>query len=656
MKIKNKLAVICLVASTFQVKAQSEPSYSLSLENNVKDLVVVPQTGVVVISEGDFLRGFTPEKGEFLWSTQVKSKNMLSTLKGMNKDAAMNMMSSLNPNAKAGAISIISGTPYIKYFDDNNNMSVLNSVNGEVLYSKASAAEGVTYYDSEYIYGEDALLLKGFKKIELNDKAEAAADAIKAALPENFTVALYGLKDQAQIWETDIKTNVFRGLGAAMDMSAVDKVEKAGENVVILEKRSVFVLELANGNLLWKDDENKYSTFYKSLKGDRILLEDVKGLLGTKSELTFKNALTGEDLWPEKIKTKRLITYEDWSTKMLLAHRKGFNFFDYETGEKIWKKDPKGKNVKKVISTGKDFLYVYDDEVMLLDQDGQKKWKKDVKISDKDDEEVHFLETTPSGKVLYVTSSRANMINYETGKKLWKGNLGLNDKRPSFTTYNKKSNTFVLFNDEKFYKFDDESDDKPKTLVKLKLKNEKLITSIDVFDNSISVTGSTDVAGIDFDGNIIYANRYTQPGELGRAGMKAGLKMVGVGGKGVGGASVTVTVTYRDENGNEVSQSSTAGIGSKNTRAAADLIGDASNALAQNFTKRFDALQQDDKYALIFSKGEAGEKYIIKVNKETGVEENKIEVVSNKPIYDYDGPTGNLYYSRKNEIHVYLGK
>ena len=75
----------------------------------------------------------------------------------------------------------------------------------------------------------------------------------------------------------------------------------------------------------------------------------------------------------------------------------------------------------------------------------------------------------------------------------------------------------------------------------------------------------------------------------------------------------------------------------KSTRAAAGLVGDASNALAQNFTKRFDALQQDDKYALIFSKGETGAKYIIKANKETGAEDNKIEVESNKPIYDYDG-------------------
>ena len=131
-------------------------------------------------------------------------------------------------------------------------------------------------------------------------------------------------------------------------------------------------------------------------------------------------AESGRKILDQPIETKILLLYEDWQDKMLLAHWKGFNFYDYDTGKKKWPKDPKGKSFKKVLPIGKDFLYAYDDELMLIDKNGQKRWKKDVKISDKSDEEILYLGATNNNRVLYVTSSLANMIDYNTGKKVWK--------------------------------------------------------------------------------------------------------------------------------------------------------------------------------------------------------------------------------------------
>jgi len=59
-----------------------------------------------------------------------------------------------------------------------------------------------------------------------------------------------------------------------------------------------------------------------------------------------------------------------------------------------------------------------------------------------------------------------------TGKKFWKGNLKLNEKRPTFAKYDEKSGDFIIYNDEKLYRFNENTEAKPKPYAKLKLKSE----------------------------------------------------------------------------------------------------------------------------------------------------------------------------------------
>jgi hypothetical protein len=62
----------------------------------------------------------------------------------------------------------------------------------------------------------------------------------------------------------------------------------------------------------------------------------------------------------------------------MIAHYGGFNFFDLKTGENL-EKDARGDGLKRVNSY-RTFLYVAENEMMLIDKEGQKIWKNSLKL------------------------------------------------------------------------------------------------------------------------------------------------------------------------------------------------------------------------------------------------------------------------------------
>ncbi|MBA6313619.1 outer membrane protein assembly factor BamB family protein [Cellulophaga baltica] len=608
---------------------QREPSKTLTFDNNVDDLIIVPFNGVAVVSEGDKLHGYNPAEEKILWSIDAPKRN------GVN--SAANILTTGSFGGASLDFTTIEDTPFIqKFFDDQ--LYIYNSINGDLLF----ASEGKErFFQAEYLFDENALLLRG-----LDDK--------------NLIIAKYSLGTKEILWSTTVSTTYgafLQTLGKLSGNDAqgyMDIMEYSEDKIFALIKSKFYVLDKSSGSLLWKDEENKISDFRTSLDGEKLITVITKGLLRGKSEIELYEAKSGKKIWKDPITTKYLVLFEDWQDKMLLAHYKGFNFYDYATGEKTWKKDPKGKGIKSVIPIDKDFLYVYDDEMMLIDKNGQKLWKSDVKICDDEEDPIFFLEKTNNNRVLYVTATYANMVDYTTGKKFWKGNLKLNEKRPTIAKYDEKSGDFIIFNDEELYRFNQNTDEKPKPYAKLKLKSEKLISSMELFPNNVSISGQSEVVGVDNSGAVLFHNKYTQPGEFGRRLLKT-TAIVGQVAGSVASAEATATTSYRDSEGNQVTQTTTYSFGKK-----AQAIGKAgfyAGAIGQTFVQdRYLAMQETDNYTLIFAKGETGEKLLIKVNKETGEEIDKIILENNKPIYDIDYVSDDIYYSKGKEVRIFKGK
>ena len=624
----NKYFLLLSITSVLTLSAQRSADITHTFENNIQDLIVVPFNGIAVISEGPNVHGYDPAEEKIIWTNDLISKN----IEDVAIDLANNAIPWITPD-----FTVIEDTPFVqKMFNDK--LVIYNSIDGEIIFQSKDKER---YFEASYLFDENALLLRGVEG-------------------KNLIIAKYNLANNKFDWKTTASTtygallqtlNRLSGEGQSWDKDILDYTD---DKIFALIKSHLYVLNKKTGILIWKTDEDKLSGFQRSLDGSKLITVKTRGLLGRKSEIDLYDASTGNKIWQKPIQTKYFVLFEDWQDKMLLAHYKGFNLFSYDTGEKMWKKDPKGKGIKSVIPLDKDFLYVYDDEMMLLDKDGQKRWKKDVKICDDEEDPIFFLEKTNNNRVLYVTATYANLVDYTNGKKIWGKNLKLNEKRPTMAQFDEKTGDFIVYNDEKLYRFNENSNERPSPFAKLKLKNEKLISNMEIFPEVISISGESEVVGIDRSGSIIFQNSYTQPGELGRRL----LKTAAISGQIIGGAAASqlaVNVTYRDSNGNVVKQTS-----QKYTLFGekAQAIGEAgylAGKIGQKFVQdRFLAMQETDSYSLIFAKGDNQEKLLIKIDKETGKELDKIILENNKPIYDVDYVSDDIYYTKDNKMMVFL--
>ncbi len=643
MKLLVKmLCLVGFIAFSNLLSAQRSADKTLTFESKVTDLVVVPFNGLAVISDRTALHGYDPEKGSVVWTAEIpKRKAGAVAAELLSEGLDANSLLSANSKANGPDFTVIPDTPFLQKFFDQR-LFVINSFDGEMLFEGDDTA---FYFQSEYLFDEDAILLRGVN-------AE-----------NQLVISKYSLKDKDMVWTTPVSEDFrsFMGsfislVGSSNELS--DSMTYTSDKIFVLAKSRAYVLNKEDGALLWKAEEGKYRDLFHSRKGDKVLLvERAGGILSGKSYVELRNAADGSAIWEKPLKTKNVVLYEDWEDKMLLAHYRGFNFYDYASGNKLWKKDPKGNGIKAVIPIDKDFLYVYDDEMMLLDKDGQKKWRNDVTISDNDEDPIFFLEKTNNGRVLYVTATYANLVDYNTGKRIWGSNLKLNDKRPTFAKFDEQTGDFVIYNDEKLYRFNETSEKRPKPFAKLRLKKEKLITSMEIFPENITITGQSEVIAIDKAGNVVFHNKYKQPGELGRRFLKAGIGVVKFGAS-AATATVTIQTQYRDADGNIVT-SSTGPVGVFGEKAKA--IGEAgylASGFSQQFVQdRYNALQETDEYALIFAKQpETGEKTLVRVDKKTGEEVDRLIFANNKPVYDYDAYSKDIYYSLDNEVQIFNGK
>jgi len=357
----NIMKQICLsallVLVTFFASAQREADKILEFEGNVKNLVIVPFNGIVLISTSTKIKAYNQEEKKVIWEIDKPEGD---TVKEAAKQLTGFLSKGISPetlNSETPEFRVIPETPFLQLLQQNK-LFVINSFNGEYVFE--SKDTDPAFFDSEYLFDEDAMLLRGIKD-------------------ENLVISKYNIKENKYVWETKVADNyqdLASKFNAALgeDISAVgrDRFELVNDKIFILAKAQLYVIKNDSGELLWKQELNKFSNFYVNNDATYILVSTGKLF---KEEIFLKKANDGSAVWEKPIKTKFLVLFEDWQDKMLLAHYRGFNFYNYATGEKKWKKDPKGKNIKSVIPQGTDFLYVYDDEMMLLDKDGQKKWK-----------------------------------------------------------------------------------------------------------------------------------------------------------------------------------------------------------------------------------------------------------------------------------------
>ena len=630
IKITALMLLFFSISSTF---AQRNFDSVIETEGNIQDLVQNEITGIIVIKVGSTIQGISSETKKQVWKL---------TKDDFGATSAMDFLS----DPEAGKIfkdkkelTSVSNSPYVEAYVNSKYM-IINTETGKIVYN--SSKESFLVYQSDFIPESDEYLLTLKKGADM-------------------TIALLDLKTGTLKWNSTVssgKSLVGSLLRDAMAITPnIAKIN--GETIYYLLYGKLYSFNKNSGKLNWIGEE-EYTRFSPTQNDKNIVVVNSKGMLSAKEYLNVLNTETGKSIWSESIKTKRIVYLEDWGTKLLIAHYGGFNFFDLKTGEKIWKKDARGDGLKKVIAIDQDFLYVAENEMMLINKNGEKLWKSFIEIADEKEDPIYYLGKVGE-KVMYLTGTYGNMVDYKSGRKLWKRNIKFNEKRPVLPTFDEDSQSYLVYNDEKLYKFNPSIDDKPEPFAEVNIKREKELNGIELFPWGVVLSGPVEVMGVGMDGKEKYHNVYTQPGEGNRMLIK-GLSQVGsayLGGNamvaGVQGSEWTMT--YRDENG--VSRESVVKKADKAKLAEAQISAVGSVALdqlASRYGSRFNAMKQNRDFSYIYAKDEVAGKILVKVRKVDGVEVDKLIFKNDRPVYEVDPATQNIFYIYENKLMIFDAK
>ncbi|PWB22135.1 PQQ-binding-like beta-propeller repeat protein [Flavobacterium sp. HTF] len=628
---KFTFSIILLLVVSISAFSQRKYDEIVTTENNVQDLVQNEITGVVVFKEGGTVKGLDPETKKVVW-TLTKDDFGATSAGDILSDPDFGKVFK-----DKSALTSVPGSPYVEAYI-NNKYIIINTDSGKVVYNSSKESFWVT--QSDFIPETDEYLLT-LKK------------------DGDMAIALLDMKTGELKWNTTVDK--------AKSLFSFSFKESANTNIATVHGSVIYYLlygklysfDRASGKLNWKGEED-YSKFFLTQNDKNIVVVNNAGTFSTKQYLNVLNTETGKSIWKESIKTKRVVYLEDWGTKILVAHYSGFNFYDLSSGEKIWKKDARGDGLKRVIPIDQDFLYVAENEMMLINKDGEKLWKKFIEISDDKEDPIYYLGKVGE-KVMYLTGTYGNMVDYKSGVKLWKRNIQFDKDRPVLPAYDEATNSYVVYNDEKLYKFDPSISDKPEPFAKVNIKKEKELNSIEQFPWGVVLSGPVEVMGVNMDGTIKYHRIYSQPGEGTRRLLKSAA-IAGSIGLGVGSAvssvkGAEITMTYRDSEGKMRSSVVKEADKTNQDQAKAYAAGSAAlGIVAAKFNSRFKAMKQNRDYSYIFAKADTGEKVLVKVSKADGVEVDKIIFNNNQPVYEIDPATQNIFYVSDKSIQIFNKK
>ncbi|WP_231560002.1 outer membrane protein assembly factor BamB family protein [Flavobacterium gilvum] len=626
-----KLSILLCLFVVISVFSQRSYDEVIKTDGKIQDLVQNEITGVIVFKGEGKISGINPETKKIIWTLTKEDYGNASTMELLD-DADLDKMFK-----EKKALKSVPNSPYVEV-NINSKFLIVNTDTGKIVYN--SSKEPFWVIQSDFLPETNEYLLT------LKEKG-------------NMNIALIDLVSGNIKWKTSVDKAKSIFSFSLKDVGNVNKAQVNGATIYYLLYGKLYSFNRDSGKLNWKSEED-YTKFFPTQNDNNVVVINSTGTFSTKDYLNVLSTETGKSIWKESIKTKSIVYLEDWGTKLLIAHFSGFNFFDLKTGEKIWKKDARGDGLKKVIPIDKDFLYVAENEMMLINKDGEKLWKNFIEIADDKADPIFYLGKVRE-KVMYLTGTYGNMVDYKSGKKLWKRNIKFDKDRPVLPTYDESTNSYLVYNDEKLYKFNPSIDDKPEPFAKVDIKREKELNSIEMFPWGVSLSGPVEVMGVGLDGSVKYHLTYSQPGETGRQLLKgvatAGSIALSAASAVTGIQGSEWTMTTRDEDGNVTSSVVKQKDKAKLNQSGAAAEGAAAMAMvAAKFGSRFNAMKQNRDFSYIFAKAETGEKMLVKVRKSDGVEVDKLVFKNNHPIYEIDPATQNIFYVLDDSIEIFNKK
>lgn len=605
---------LCLTILSF---AQVQPEFEFQLGTLITKVKWMQQTntGSLVAATDQSLIGIDPKTKKISW--EIKELGSASEDKFEN----------------------IAGTPYFMVETAKSlglgkpQTSIIEAETGKIVFNSTESEMKIA--GKRPLYELGALLIEGTRS-------------------KRSFIALLDFGTGKERWSKDVgvaKSSL--GLGKMMGLkgnsifNVPPMVDKNG-NLIIIDKNTVICLNSNDGSEVWKKEfkekiEDGLLTYDKS--NLFVSYENRVDLLRTENG----NSAYGEKLLKLKGKCNGLAPYDEKS--YILKHSEGVNIIDAVSGELRWKKESELDNINDVRITAHGILAINNEEkatkFYLVNNEGKKVWKFELSTPGV------IIEPTEKG-ILYFTEFRANLVEYEKGKELWKRDIKIR-KRPSFGFDNEK-NRLLVFSDDKLNSFSLADGNMTVLTEALPLKDydeDRELATIEVRKNGYFISSLQNTAMVDFDGKVIFNRNFKEAGlSKGMRALLKGAAVVATGYSAVSGLQSMRARNAVDANGKPIANHIEIGMDESTSAYQKSVASGAGAAAMFALAKqRFNATKSTKDAIFILTKFEdSGINGLVKVDKDSGKDMIKIPFGDKDPAYIVDEAENKLYVVIKDKF------
>tara|TARA_R100000935_G_scaffold58911_1_gene99574 strand:+ start:4853 stop:6712 length:1860 start_codon:yes stop_codon:yes gene_type:complete len=602
----NTLLCFLLLGSIAMAQKAETPDYRYDTGAKINEMTLT-QGGTMVVATNDGLVGIKPGSNNLLFNFteygRVKPEELLYV-----------------PNA-----------PYVivsqgGFAGITSKKSVIDYISGKTLFT----TEGngwKSVYTCDVMMPQNKLVVTG----QRTSKEDFAAQ-----------VAVYDLNTGSEDYKFDMA-----GKGGTFDPTAVMTGTPLllKNSLVLPTTKGLYAKKAQTGETLWSAKIKDVNWLTASADEKDIYAFDVNDNF-SKTEIN-KVGTNGEELWKDNVKVKGVVTnfeilpqglaivsntYNEGKSVFAGASESKIAMLSATNGEDLWDKAPKTKGYVQHFYIMEDGILfgIQEGGINKVSYDGKTLFKKPLKTG----ENILTMAETDQG-LIYITSEDANIVNMNTGEKVWDKPLKYKRADAVSSTFDSKNNRYLISADEQLYAVDAASG-KVSDFAKTKFDGKEAPTSVAIRNGGILLTSDQNLAMLDWEGKPTWQEYYRAPGKSAFGAILAGVAAV---------ASATGSVVAA----NSSVRNRIAKYDSQADRDA-DLAGGlavASGASVAEMLKRFKATAATANAQFILTKLDDGVG-LVKVNKDTGAKEKEIVLKDKKPEYQVDDIGGILYYKADN--------
>lgn len=436
-----------IIVSILLLSVSSFGQQKIMLKHRVKESVLNSNTGIVLIKTSESVYGIGPEKQDVIWEN--KSIGDLD----FNRYAEIPLT-------------------HYAFFEDKP------LINSEIL-SKTLNTKGISRAIVDVTTGNIVFNSseQGFHAV-FNTLLlpEQGAVLVDGKTEEGFGIGLFDVETGKELWMTQVISDFFtRTKGAILNEEKV--LLDADYNIFWLKNRHLLKIDAKTGTIAF--DKKGITSILLNDQGNKLYVSSNSintKKLNQETAIYAMNPRTMDSLWPGspvRVVGNIIETNLD-KNQLVVITSKGFDIVDTKNGQKKWDKSDPLPLIKKIVPTRDSYLVVQENQLTRIDKFGHKAWDTPLKITYSDDENpVHIFDDDPYA--LFITPSRANRIEIESGRKIWKEDLTLFDadfinrnlklEVPYHRVwFNAKTEQFPVYSENNFYLFNNKDITAPKSL------------------------------------------------------------------------------------------------------------------------------------------------------------------------------------------------